>query len=174
MNYLVVVDMQTDFITGSLGSDMAVAILPRVEEKIKSFDGEVIFTRDTHEKDYLETQEGRKLPVPHCIKNTDGWQIARELRPYVKTVVDKATFGSVDLPNLMREHSDRVEKITLCGLCTDICVISNAMILKAAFPEATVTVDAACCAGVTPESHRTALEAMRAVQIEIEESKSEK
>ena len=167
MNYLVVVDMQTDFITGSLGSDMAVAILPRVEEKIKSFDGEVIFTCDTHEKDYLETQEGRKLPVPHCIKNTDGWQIARELRPYVKTVVDKATFGSVDLPNLMREHSDRVEKITLCGLCTDICVISNVMITKALFPEVPVIVDAKGCAGVTPESHKNALAAMKMCQVTV-------
>jgi len=167
MNYLIVVDMQVDFITGALGSDRAVAIVPGVVEKVKGFDGRVIFTRDTHLADYLQTQEGRNLPVPHCIKGTDGWQICAELRPFADVVVDKRTFGSVELPSLLENYGEPIERIELCGLCTDICVISNAMVLKAAFPEVPVAVDAACSAGVTVESHNTALAAMRAVQIEI-------
>lgn len=169
MKYLIVVDMQVDFITGSLGSSLATAIVPNVVEKVKNFDGKVIFTRDTHFEDYMQTQEGRKLPVPHCIKDTGGWQICDELLPYAKTVVDKVTFGSVDLPQLLREYGEPIEEIELCGLCTDICVISNAMILKAAFPEVYISVDASCCAGVTVDSHETALHAMKAVQIEIKE-----
>ena len=163
MKYLIVVDMQNDFITGSLGSKMAEAILPRVVEKVKGFDGKVIFTRDTHFADYLQTQEGKHLPVEHCIKDTHGWQICDALAPYVTEVVDKVTFGSIELPRLLTD----VEEIELCGLCTDICVISNAMILKATFPETEIVVDSACCAGVSVESHNNALDAMKAVQITV-------
>jgi len=169
MKYLIVVDMQVDFITGSLGSDLATAIVPNVVEKVKSFEGKVIFTRDTHYADYMQTQEGTKLPVPHCIKDTAGWQICEELLPYVETVVDKVAFGSMELPTLIKEFGEPISEIELCGLCTDICVISNAMILKAAFPEVPISVDASCCAGVSVESHKTALDAMKAVQIEITE-----
>ncbi len=164
MKYLIVVDMQVDFITGSLGSKLAEAIVPNVVEKVKNFEGKVIFTRDTHFENYMNTQEGKKLPVEHCIKNTDGWQICDELKPYASEVIDKITFGSVDLPDILK---DDVEEIELCGLCTDICVISNAMILKATFPEVKITVDSNCCAGVSVESHNTALDAMKAVQIEV-------
>ena len=167
MKFLIVVDMQVDFISGSLGSAHAAAIVPNVVEKVKGFDGKVIFTRDTHFDDYFETQEGEKLPVLHCVKDTDGWQVCDELRPFVDAVVDKVTFGSVDLPKVLMNSGEPIEEIALCGLCTDICVISNAMILKAAFPEVRITVDGSCCAGVTMESHQTALEAMKAVQIEI-------
>lgn len=167
MRYLIVVDMQVDFITGSLGSKDAKAIVPAVVNKVKNFAGRVIFTRDTHFDNYLQTQEGTKLPVVHCIKDTAGWQICDELKPYVKTVVDKETFASMDLPHIIKDFGENIEKIELCGLCTDICVISNAMILKAAFPETPVEVDADCCAGVNKERHNTALDAMRAVQIEI-------
>ena len=167
MKYLIVVDMQVDFITGSLGSKMAEEVVPNVVEKVKNFEGKVIFTRDTHFADYMTTQEGKKLPVEHCIKDTNGWQICDELTPYVKEVVDKITFGSVNLPNIIKGYGDEIEEIELCGLCTDICVISNAMILKATFPEVKITVDSKCCAGVSVESHKTALDAMKTVQIEI-------
>jgi len=169
MRYLIVVDMQNDFISGVLGSPHAQAIVPNVVEKVKSFDGKVIFTRDTHHEYYMNTQEGRKLPYPHCIKNTDGWQVCDELSKYVEKAVDKLTFGSVDLPQLLKDYGEPIEEIELCGLCTDVCVISNAMILKAAFPEVKITVDASCCAGVTMESHNTALAAMKAVQIDVVE-----
>jgi len=167
MKYLIVVDMQVDFITGSLGSHLAMEIVPKVVKKVKSFDGKVIFTRDTHFEDYMHTQEGKNLPVPHCIKDSDGWQICDELKSYAEILVDKPTFGSMELPKLLESFGESIEKIELCGLCTDICVISNAMLLKATFPEVPITVDSACSAGVTVESHNTALKAMRAVQIEI-------
>ena len=167
MKYLIVVDMQVDFITGALGSKDAQAIVPDVVDKVKKFDGNVIFTRDTHFEDYMKTQEGTKLPVPHCIKGTSGWQICDELKPYVETVVDKVTFGSIDLPQILKDNGEPVDEIELCGLCTDICVISNAMILKATFPEARISVDASCCAGVTDDSHNITLKAMKAVQIEV-------
>jgi len=167
MNFLIVVDMQKDFISGALGSPHAAAIVPYVVNKVKKFDGEIIFTRDTHGNDYMSTREGRYLPVEHCIKDTDGWQICDELLPFAKTVINKETFGSGDLPSLLLSYGKPIEKIELCGLCTDICVISNAMILKAAFPEADISVDANACAGVTNESHATALAAMRAVQIDV-------
>lgn len=167
MKYLIVVDMQVDFITGSLGSSLATAIVPNVVEKVKSFDGKVIFTRDTHFEDYMNTQEGKNLPVPHCIKDSDGWQICDELMPYADVVIDKLTFGSIELPRLIESFDEPVERIEFCGLCTDICVISNAMVLKAAFPEVPIAVDASCSAGVTVESHNTAINAMKAVQIEI-------
>ena len=167
MKYLIVVDMQVDFISGSLGSKDAGVIVPRVVEKVKSFAGKVIFTRDTHGADYLKTQEGEKLPVEHCIKDTEGWQICKELLPYAETVVDKVTFGSMQLPGILEAFGEPVEEIELCGLCTDICVISNAMILRAALPEARISVDASCCAGVSAESHNKALDAMKAVQITV-------
>lgn len=167
MNYLIVVDMQNDFISGSLGSEQAKKILADVVEKVKNFDGTILFTRDTHGEDYLKTQEGKNLPVPHCIKGTFGHEICDELKPFAKTVVDKQTFGSILLPERIKKGRSKVEKIELCGLCTDICVISNAMILKAAFPETEIVVDERCCAGVTEESHKNALNAMRAVQIKI-------
>ena len=167
MKYLIVVDMQNDFITGSLGSKHAEKIVPDVVKKVKNFAGKVIFTRDTHFVDYMQTQEGKKLPVQHCIKDTDGWQICDELKDYANDVVDKITFGSIDLPGMLKDYGDEIDEIELCGLCTDICVISNAIILKANFPETKIIIDGKCCAGVSAESHKTALEAMKAVQIEI-------
>ena len=167
MKYLIVVDMQNDFIDGALGTPEAVAILPHVKAKIEQFDGKVLFTRDTHETNYLTTQEGRNLPVEHCIKGTDGWQIHPELELLRKTeAIDKPTFGSTALVHLLQRAQD-LESIELIGLCTDICVISNAMLIKAAFPEIPVTVDAKCCAGVTPASHKNALEAMKMCQIRV-------
>ena len=172
MKFLVVVDMQNDFIDGALGTKEAVAILPAVKKKIESFDGRVIFTRDTHEADYMETQEGKKLPVEHCIKDTDGWQIRPELEALRKEdAIDKPSFGSVALAQLLKaydNYEEKIESITLIGLCTDICVISNAMIIKAYLPETPIFVDAECCAGVTPESHERALDAMAVCQINIE------
>lgn len=168
---LIVVDMQNDFIDGALGTKEAEAVVPKVEEKIKNFSGKVLFTRDTHEEDYMDTQEGHNLPVPHCIRGTWGWEIREELEALRKEEpVDKVTFGSADLGKQLKalNEEDTVQSITLVGLCTDICVISNAMVLKAFLPEAKIIVDAACCAGVTPESHQRALEAMKVCQIEIE------
>ena len=167
---LIVVDMQNDFIDGALGTKEAVAIVPKVEEKIRTFDGEVFFTRDTHETWYLETQEGKNLPVPHCIRDTEGWQIRSELDALRKTEpIDKETFGSTDLAGklAMINEDEGIESITLVGLCTDICVISNALLIKASLPEVPVYVDAACCAGVTPESHENALKAMEMCQVKI-------
>ena len=168
---LVVVDMQNDFIDGVLGTKEAVAIVPDVEEKIKNFDGVVLFTRDTHETYYLETQEGKRLPVPHCIRDTEGWQIRSELEALRKTEpIDKETFGSTDLAGelVAMNEDDEIESITFVGLCTDICVISNALLTKASLPEVPIIVDAKCCAGVTPENHENALKAMEVCQIQIE------
>lgn len=167
MKYLIVVDMQNDFISGSLGSDAARTIVPRVKELIDSFDGSVIFTADTHGENYLKTQEGKRLPIVHCVKGTNGHSVCDELKPYAETIVEKPTFGSFELIDVIKRRRARAEEITLCGLCTDICVISNAMILKAAFPETRIAVVSSCCAGVTQKSHETALDAMRAVQIDI-------
>ena len=167
---LIVVDMQNDFIDGALGTKEAAAIVPKVEDKIRNFDGEVFFTRDTHETWYLETQEGKNLPVPHCIRGTEGWQIRKELDALRKTEpIDKETFGSTDLAaDLLALHEDEeIGSITLVGLCTDICVISNALLIKATLPEVPIYVDAACCAGVTPESHENALKAMEVCQIKV-------
>ena len=169
-NILIVVDMQNDFIDGALGTKEAVAIVPKVEEKIRNFDGEVFFTRDTHETYYLETQEGKNLPVKHCIRDTEGWQIRKELDVLRKTdPVDKETFGSTDLAGelTMIDEDEGIGSITLVGLCTDICVISNAMLLKAFLPEVPIIVDSLCCAGVTPKSHEQALEAMKVCQIKV-------
>ncbi len=167
---LMVIDMQNDFIDGALGTPEAVKIVPYVEEKIKSFNGKVFFTRDTHFENYMETQEGKNLPVPHCIKGTDGWQIRTELDSLRKTEpIDKVTFGSQDLPKLLlKENSaDPISSITFVGLCTDICVISNALLTKAFLPEVEIIVDAKCTAGVTPKSHQNALDAMKMCQIKI-------
>ncbi len=167
MKYLIVVDMQNDFISGSLGSEQAKAIVSSVLEKVKSFDGTVIFTRDTHGENYLKTQEGKNLPVEHCLKGTWGHEICDELKPFAETIVDKGVFGSLELPEVVKKCRAKIEEIELCGLCTDICVISNAMILKSAFPETKIVVNSKLCAGVTEESHLNALNAMKAVQIEI-------
>lgn len=170
-NILIVVDMQKDFIDGALGTAEAVAIVPKVVEKVKNFEGKVIFTRDTHEENYMDTQEGRKLPVPHCIRGTEGWEIDAALKPYVQDVcIDKPTFGSIELGLYLKglNETEPIEKISLVGLCTDICVISNALLAKAVLPEVEITVDASCCAGVTPQSHENALEAMKMCQITIE------
>ncbi len=167
---LIVVDMQNDFIDGALGTKEAVALVPKVREKIQHFGGTVLFTRDTHGPNYLQTQEGWNLPVEHCIKDTDGWQINFELDALRKTEpIDKVTFGSAELGFKLAEMNaeEPIGSITLIGLCTDICVISNAMIVKAFLPEVPVRVDASCCAGVTPESHENALAAMKCCQIEI-------
>ena len=161
---LIVVDMQNDFIDMALGTKEAVAIVPKVKAKIKEYiDGgnDVIYTRDTHFEDYLDTPEGRKLPVPHCIKGTRGWEIADGLYVDGCRIIDKPNFG---WPHWEREEFCSVE---LIGLCTDICVVSNALIIKATFPEAEVKVDSACCAGVTVESHEAALTTMRMCQIDV-------
>ena len=171
MNILVVIDMQNDFIDGALGTPEAVAIVPKVMVKMMNFDGLVLATRDTHGEDYLERQEGKKLPVVHCIKGTHGWEIKDEIQQLlISQPIDKPTFGSEALGKVLKDLNNDVEpidSITLVGLCTDICVIYNAMLLKAFLPEVPIMVDASCCAGVTPESHERALEAMKACQIEI-------
>lgn len=169
MKLLVVVDMQNDFIDGALGTKEAVAIVDNVKEKIEAYraNGDtVVFTRDTHEENYMETQEGKNLPVSHCIRGTQGWQITSTLPVGEDTVVDKPTFGSTKLAHLVYGIKN-LESIELVGLCTDICVISNALLLKATLPEVPVMVDASCCAGVTPQSHKNALEAMKMCQIGI-------
>ena len=164
---LIVVDMQNDFIDGALGTTEAVAIVPYVKNLIENFDGKVFFTRDTHFEDYMQTQEGKNLPVPHCIKGTDGWQIRPELDALRKTeAIDKLTFGSSELAEILGKE-ERIDGITFVGLCTDICVISNAMVVKAFYPEVPLTVDAKGCAGVTPESHKRALDAMKMCQIRV-------
>ena len=165
---LVVVDMQNDFIDGALGTKEAEAIVPHVKSLIETFDGKVIFTRDTHFENYMDTQEGKNLPIPHCIKGTDGWQIRAELDALRRTeAIDKLTFGSRELVDVLAAEGE-IESITFVGLCTDICVISNAMVVKAFYPEIPLTVDARCCAGVTPESHARALAAMKTCQIKVE------
>lgn len=173
---LLVVDMQNDFVSGALGTAEARSIEANVVKRILDWDGEILFTLDTHVEDYLETQEGRKLPVPHCIAGTDGWSptSAVWMALMEKNVADqehmvvKGTFGAKDLPVLLHErYGDALSEALLIGLCTDICVISNALLLKAFFPEMRIAVDAACCAGVTPESHQNALAAMKTCQIEI-------
>ena len=168
---LVVVDMQKDFVNGALGTKEAVAIVPAVVDKIRQYEKENIFvTRDTHQKDYLTTQEGRKLPVEHCIEGTPGWELDPTVAEAVQgaAIVNKPTFGSTELMNIIREISEKDEiSIELIGLCTDICVVSNALLLKAAVPEVEISVDASCCAGVTPEKHEAALETMRSCQIKV-------
>ena len=173
-NFLIVVDMQNDFVTGSLGSEDAKNIVDNVVSRVKYGEdlGEIIiFTRDTHDADYFNTQEGKKLPVSHCVKNTQGWHIVPELKGLAsnKMIIDKPTFGSVELMQLIKKanETEPVGEVTLLGLCTDICVISNAMLIKNALPEITVKVDASCSAGVSKQSHNNALSAMKCCQIEV-------
>lgn len=166
---LIVIDLQNDFINGSLGSVQAQGIVNNVKDKIELYHqkgDKVIFTRDTHYDNYLDTQEGKSLPVKHCIINTDGWDITNELSFDNTVIWDKKSFGSPELAEYIRKELD-IDEIELVGLCTDICVISNALILKAFMPEVKITVDASCCAGVTPESHKNALAAMKMCQINI-------
>lgn len=169
MKVLVVVDMQKDFIDGSLGTKEAVAIVPAVVKKIREWDGVVVATRDTHQSDYMQTQEGRFLPVEHCIEGTDGWKINPDVQQALDErsaqIVNKPTFGSVALSMMLMQSG--VTEIQLVGLCTDICVVSNALLLKANMPEVPMSVDASCCAGVTPEKHEAALETMRSCQITV-------
>ncbi|BEU87514.1 cysteine hydrolase [Selenomonas sp. TAMA-11512] len=166
---IVVVDMQNDFIDGALGTKEAREMLPRMVEKLTAEQAAgtaIIFTMDTHGEDYLETQEGKKLPVEHCIRGTAGWQIANALQTFVHAaaaVIEKPAFGATELPAVLTDY----DAIELTGLCTDICVISNALILKAFYPEKPIAVDSSCCAGVTPESHANALAAMRMCQVEV-------
>ena len=174
MKLLIVVDMQNDFIDGVLGTPEALAIVPKVQKKIEEYierGDKVVYTRDTHGKNYLDTQEGAKLPVPHCIEGTKGWEI-RDLLQYPGCpVVNKRTFGYDNWMHYLSYNNivdpNEVESIEVIGLCTDICVISNAMIIKAQFFETPIYVDSSCCAGVTPDSHRNALEAMKMCQINI-------
>ena len=170
--FLVVVDMQKDFVDGSLGTSEAVSIVPNVVKKINEFDGDIFVTYDTHFENYMDTSEGKKLPVPHCIKGTEGWKldakIAEALNGKKYTEVEKITFGSVDLPDMIyKAAGDDDFSIELVGLCTDICVVSNTLILKANYPEKEIIVDASCCAGVTPESHAAALTTMKMCQINV-------
>ena len=169
MKILIVVDMQNDFIDGALGTIEAEKIVANVKEKIDTYrsnNDEVIFTRDTHFEDYLETQEGKNLPVKHCIKDTFGWQISSKLDVADSVIIDKPTFGSTKLMEYLLSKQN-ISEIQLVGLCTDICVISNAFLLKAALPEVLISVDSRCCAGVTPESHNRALESMKTCQIMV-------
>lgn len=168
MKILLVIDMQNDFIDGALGTKEAVSIVPNVQRKIqhaKESGVKIIFTRDTHFENYMDTQEGHKLPVRHCIKGTKGWEISSLLDTEEADIIDKISFGSIELAEYVEAFEP--EEITMVGLCTDICVISNAMILKARMPEVPITVDAVCCAGVTPDSHENALAAMQMCQIGI-------
>lgn len=161
---LIVVDMQNDFISGSLGTKEAEAIVDKVKKKIAQYrdaGDEIIFTRDTHQENYLETNEGRHLPVEHCIEGTEGWKLAEGLEVPGAIYIDKPSFGYVD----WRDY--RLEEVEIVGLCTDICVVSNALIIKALYPEIPVSVDASCCAGVTPESHEAALLTMKMCQVAI-------
>lgn len=172
---LIVVDMQNDFISGALGSAQAQAIVPKVLAKVESYvnAGDIIcFTRDTHRPDYLQTQEGKNLPVEHCIVGTQGYEIVDCLKSYITEfvdVIDKPAFGSFKLTDVVAEHvtTNNVTEIELVGLCTDICVVSNALLVKARLPEIPVVVDAACCAGVTEESHKAALLVMKMCQVKV-------
>ena len=171
--YLIVTDMQKDFVDGSLGSLEAQAIVPAVCKKIETFDGDIIATLDTHYEDYLDTREGRFLPVRHCIKATEGWKLNSDVEEALShrshTLLEKNTFGSVDLPKVLAQMSEGEPfEVHVIGLCTDICVVSNAMLIKAFFPEADVHVDASCCAGVSPGTHKAALATMKCCQMIIE------
>ena len=180
---LVVVDMQNDFLTGALKNDEGVKVIPHIKGKLENAgkDTLVCFTRDTHFEDYLETEEGKNLPVVHCIYGTEGWQITDELNPLKDGkalpantfVFDKYTFGSRQFASFLSENSARIDEIELVGVCTDICVISNAMLAKATLPNIPVYVDAAGCAGVTPATHDNAIEAMKMCHIHIVNEKRE-
>lgn len=168
MKTLIVIDVQNDFVTGALGTKEAVAVLPNIKKKIDAYlvsGNEVIFTRDTHGEKYLKTNEGRHLPVIHCIKGTEGWQIVKEIDCPGCEHIDKPSFGYTDWAGLFKDR--KMTEIEIVGLCTDICVISNALILKAFFPETDITVDASCSAGVTPQAHKAALLAMKSCQVNV-------
>lgn len=168
---LVVVDMQNDFVRGSLANNEAVKIIPNIIKKINTYPLENRFaTRDTHFENYMETMEGKKLPVLHCIKNTKGWEIIDEIKSFINTenIIDKTIFGANDLVNILKKHDKKENiEIELVGVCTDICVISNAILLKTYFPEREIIVDSKCCAGVTADKHKAALEIMKSCQIEV-------
>ena len=168
---LIVIDMQNDFIDEALGTKEAVSIVEAVKEKIRSFPAEdVIATMDTHDEGYMQTQEGKNLPVMHCIKGTDGWKIRPDIAELLTgaRIYEKPTFGSTALAADLKDLSEKEEiELELIGLCTDICVVSNALLLKASMPEVKISVDAACCAGVTPQKHLAALETMRSCQIDV-------
>ena len=171
---LIVVDMQKDFVDGALGTDEAVAIVDNVVEKIQNHDGDIIVTYDTHFEDYMDTQEGKNLPVPHCIKGTDGWKLDSRVQEAFNNkeykTIEKLTFGSAELPEYIKSNYDEKEiQIELIGLCTDICVVSNALLLKANFLETEISVDVSCCAGVTVDSHNAALLTMKMCQIDVKE-----
>ncbi len=172
--YLIVVDMQNDFIDGALGTAEAQAIVEEAADRIRTCREKgyrVIATLDTHEANYPDTAEGRKLPVVHCVRNTEGWKLNPKIQNAIgdSMTVEKPTFGSVRLPEILREETSPADpvRIELIGLCTDICVVSNALLLKANFPETEIAVNARCCAGVTPETHQAALKTMQSCQIEI-------
>lgn len=185
MKVLVIVDMQYDFIDGALGSPEAQAIVPNVVDKIRNYEDKentlLLFTKDTHYADYLDTLEGKYLPVPHCIENTPGWSINKDIsaaashpdflkyssKKIINSRVYKNTFGSDDLRELLEKEKDNIEEIEFMGLCTDICVISNVLMARQALPDVRIMVDASCCAGVTPEKHNAALEVMKSCQIEV-------
>ena len=173
MNVLIVVDMQVDFVDGALGTKEAVEIVPNVVEKIKGYEGEVIYTMDTHGTDYLTTQEGKNLPVEHCIRSTKGWELVPEIKKLQEEaeskIFEKDTFGSIDLVEYMKELNGGVgiERVDMVGLCTDICVISNALLVKAAVPQVPIYVWEACTAGVTPESKANALSALGVCQVGV-------
>ncbi len=172
---LVVVDMQNDFVTGALKNSDAEKIINNVVKKVQSYEDTedlVVFTQDTHfDYNYLDTQEGKHLPVKHCIIETDGWEIIDQLKSYLHgyNIIQKYTFGSIDVGEMIKFNAslDKFDQVELIGLCTDICVISNAMVIKAFYPNIPITVDAACCAGVTPESHDNALNAMKMIHIDV-------
>lgn len=170
--FMIVVDMQRDFVDGALGTKEAREIVPAAVETIKNFEGQIFVTFDTHFENYMETAEGKKLPVPHCIKGTEGWQLDKQIAEALKgknyTEVEKTTFGSTDLPGLVGKSADgEAFSVELIGLCTDICVVSNALLLRAAYPEMPISVDPKCCAGVSPETHEAAISTMRCCHIDI-------
>ncbi len=174
--FLIVIDMQNDFVTGALGTPEAVRIVPAVVEKVKHFSGHILFTQDTHFPDYRTTQEGKYLPVEHCILQTPGWELVPALQQIVQTerypVYQKSTFASIALAQELADAHKKmpIDQIELVGLCTDICVVSNALCLKSLLPEVPIYVDAACCAGVTPQTHEAALKTMACCQIQIRRS----
>lgn len=173
MKLLIIIDMQNDFVDGTLGSNEAVAIVDNVVNKIDEFNGEIIVTYDTHQDNYMETREGKYLPVPHCIEGTEGHRLNKSVEDALANRnfydICKPTFGSTHLVEYIRDIIDdeKNTEVTLIGLCTDICVVSNAMLLKANYPEMDITVDASCCAGVTPDSHKAALTTMKMCQINV-------
>ena len=172
--YLVVVDMQNDFIDGSLGSKEAQAVLPKVLEKIRNFKGTVVYTRDTHEEDYMETYEGKRIGVPHCIRDTEGWNFQKDIQELITAnrslVFDKNTFGSIQMAGCLQgiDRMAPIDEVEVVGLCTDICVMANAILVRTAMPNTPVRIDSSCCAGSTPEAHKVALEAMKSCLIDVD------